>query len=266
MGDIYGQSPPVDESPAIVTSKIKDLDAEIDLMPSLKKQGYTEAQEKCFDVATDKELKLMFLRCEKFDAKAAANRFMTYWDKRIEIFGIKKAILPLTLDEALKDDHVAMSIGFIQITDIKDPDGRAIVFVDFSTEGTAKYERLSLVRTVWCVLHTALQDIGAQKYGIVFVVKCSGSLRQWDMRASKMLADSLKSCLPLRVGALHVCHPPSHIKIMLKISKIFLGKKLRERVHVHSGSNEDVLEKVSKYGIGTESFPPVWGGEFILNP
>lgn len=190
---------------------------------------------------------------------------MTYWDKRIEIFGIKKAILPRTLDEVLKDDHVAMSIGFIQITSKKDPDGRGIIFIDFSTEGTAKYERLSLVRTVWYVLHTALQDIDNQKQGIVFVFKCGNSLRQWDIRASNMLAESFKSCLPLRVGALHVCHPPGHITFLLKLSKIFLGKKLRERIHVHAGSNEDVLEKMSKYGIGTESLPPVWGGDLFLN-
>lgn len=76
VGDIYGQSPPVDESPTIVASKLKDFDAEIDLMPSEKKQGYAEAQEKCFNVATDKDLKLMFLRCEKFHAKVRLRAYL----------------------------------------------------------------------------------------------------------------------------------------------------------------------------------------------
>ena len=73
---------------------------------------------------------------------------MAYWDKRIELFGETKAFMRLTLDEALADDSVALSLGYLRPTGQSDSTGRAILFMDFSQEGTADYTAFSLIRTV----------------------------------------------------------------------------------------------------------------------
>ena len=102
---------------------------------------------------------------------------MTYWDKRIELFGETKAFMRLTLDEALADDSVALSLGFLRPTDHSDSTGRAILFMDFSQEGTADYTAFSLIRTVWYAFHVALEDEKAQKEGMVILVKPVDFLR-----------------------------------------------------------------------------------------
>ena len=111
---------------------------------------------------------LFFVSIYCFVLKLAANRFVAYWDKQIEILGPEKVFLPLTLNEALNDNHVAILIRCAYVTGQNDPDCHGVVFIDYSMEGTAKYESLSLVRVIWYVLYTALQDLDSQKKGIVF--------------------------------------------------------------------------------------------------
>jgi len=265
LESIYGQTPTPEETPTLIEEKIKELDNEMKKMPEKKKKGYKEAKEKCPDLVNDHDFKLMFLRCEVFNVQAAAHRLARYWDKRIEVFGPEKAFLPLTLEGALKDDHVALSIGHQQLTGHKDKDGRGIVFLDFSTEDSSKYERSSLLRAFWYVIHAALEDTETQKRGLVGLFRNCNRLSQWDVRASKMIADSGRGVLPIRAAAMHVCHPPPIIDVLTKVTKVLLGAKLRKRFYVHAGSNEHVLEKLADYGISHEAVPTFWGGKLILD-
>jgi len=219
-----------------------------------------QALDKCPHLIDDKCL-LMFLRTEVFDAGCAAQRLVTYWDKRIEIFGETKAFMRLTLDEALADDSVALSLGYLQPTGQSDSTGRAILFMDFSQEGKADYTPFSLVRTVWYAIHVALEDETTQKEGIVFVVKPVDVIRQWSIKTSSILAKNMQGALPFRLGCLQVCHPPSHINIILKITRLLLPKKLRSRIREHKGTHEEVIDFLAIYGIPKSAVPDIWGGE-----
>lgn len=190
---------------------------------------------------------------------------MTYWDKRIEIFGETKAFMRLTLDEALADDSVALSLGYLRPTGQSDSTGRAVLFMDFSREGKADYTPLSFVRTVWYMIHVALEDEKAQKVGTVFIVKCGDNLRQLNLKNSKMLIGHMAGALPFRLGCFHACHPPSFIKIGLKIMRLLFPKKLRSRIRDHAGTHEEVIDSLATYGIPKSAVPDIWGGEFKLD-
>ena len=212
-------------------------------------------------------VRCLSLHCSfaSFPPKRAAQRLVKYWDKRIELFGETKAFMRLTLDEALADDSVALSLGHIIPTGQNDTCGRAIIFMDYSREGKAEYSTLSLVRACWYAIHLALEDEETQKKGVVIIVKCVDSLLQWDVKASKMLASHLQGAFPVRLACIHYPNPPSFIKIILKISRLILGKKLRNRMREHHGSQEEVLDSMSTYGIPKSAIRDVWGGEFSLN-
>jgi hypothetical protein len=67
--DQYGHLHPI-ETPDLVRSKLKDLEVEIAKLDKEVKEAYHEAQTKCPDLITD-EFKLIFLRCELFNAEVS---------------------------------------------------------------------------------------------------------------------------------------------------------------------------------------------------
>ena len=88
----------------------------------------------------------------------------------------------LTLDEALADDSVALSLGYYIPTGQSNSCGRGIVFMDLFQEGKVDYA--SLIRVFWYGVHVALEDENTQKYGFVTVIKSADSIQQWDYKVT----------------------------------------------------------------------------------
>ena len=67
--DIYGQVHPI-ETPALIKSKLAEMEEEIEKLPEERKVSLNLAKEKCPQLLTD-SFKLQFLRCEVFRAKVS---------------------------------------------------------------------------------------------------------------------------------------------------------------------------------------------------
>jgi hypothetical protein len=83
--DVYGQLHPV-ETPELLKRKQKEFEEEMEKLSADEKKNILLAHEKCPELVAD-DFKLMFLRCEVYNADLAAKRYAAYWDKRVELFG-----------------------------------------------------------------------------------------------------------------------------------------------------------------------------------
>jgi hypothetical protein len=206
---------------------------------------------------------LLIFRTEKL----AAKRLTEYWEKRLEVFGPEKAFLPLHLDKALKDDMVAVDMGVLRLLPVKaDPGGRSSLFLDPSRQDLSKYTRESMIRVYWYLFHVALEDQDTQKKGLVLIgFPKNAKFSQFDRTLVKMMMRSVKGQLPVRLAAIHMCHPPAAFQVIFPFLKILLGERLRKRFKVHGGSEEKVLERLAQFGLERTNLPTELGGQIVLD-
>jgi hypothetical protein len=195
---------------------------------------------------------------------------VAYWEKRLEVFGSERAFLPLTLTSGILTDHdmVALRIGFVRTLPEKvDPGDRTILFADPSRQDHKLYDTINMVRATWYMLHAALEDDDTQRKGIIMMVyPHNAKLAQFDRNLAKQVMGGIKGCLPVRLTALHVCHPPAFFQIVFPILKLLFGTRLRERIQIHYGSQEHVLERLeTKFGLSRTKLPRDLGGSVTLD-
>lgn len=117
-----------------------------------EKMEYLEAVDKAPLLVAEESPAEAFLRCERFDAWAAARRCVEYWKTRMLVFGPVKAFLPLTLtlEGALVDDvetHGKKYMSFVG----RDKFDRAIVYFDRTNVTRETVDRDSMV-SIACAL------------------------------------------------------------------------------------------------------------------
>jgi hypothetical protein len=90
-------------------------------------------------------------------------------------------------------------------------------------------------------------------------------LSQFDKKLFKMNADSIRSCIPIRMTALYLCHPPKIFSIIFPIIKVFMGDIIKKRLRVHSGTEEAVLKKLEETGLTKDMLPAQVGGDVEID-
>jgi hypothetical protein len=75
----------------------------------------------------------------------------------------------------------------------------------------------------------------------------------------------MKGCIPVRLSAFHMCHPPAFFSMVPPVLKMFMGERLRKHIQLHSGNKEQVLKCTSKFGLPRDAIPSELGGDAPLD-
>ena len=199
--NVYKQTPTPTETPALISDSLAKFESVLDAVDS-DVRGYLLAKEKCATLCND-AFKLIFLRCELFNVDRAVDRYVKYWNTRVEVFGEEKACLEMTLDGAMKDDATALQLQYLQVAKETDNDGRAILLFDFNKEADKGVSSKSLLRVVWYQVHQALAMESAQKQGVVVFVRCLENMTDWRPSLSKKISQAGRGILPVRFAGMH---------------------------------------------------------------
>jgi hypothetical protein len=201
-----------------------------------------------------------------FIVDLAVARYTKYWNRRLESFGPIKAFQPLTLDGALCDDGEAISQGLMRDAGTRDPLGRSVCYVDLSVMDLERTTRQSIVRAVWYMVHAGLEDESTQKYGgVTFVNLRNVKFSQMDLSLAKTIQETLTGAFPLRVTAIHIFHPPKVFAAIFPIVKGWIPEVVRNRLILHSGSDDKITSGLKKYGFTEKSVPEDLGGTAVTD-
>ena len=94
---------------------------------SYRNNAYLLALQQRPEYVDDVELRMQFLRAERYNPILAATRMISFLDIKLELFGTELLTKKyITLDDLEEDDIRAMKSGFFQIIPLKDRSGRYI--------------------------------------------------------------------------------------------------------------------------------------------
>jgi CRAL/TRIO domain len=267
--DEYGQLH-VAETPELIEISLEQFDDAVRdhlLQCSSSKACSTaalrQARKECPHLLTP-EFHLQFLRAEVFDVNLAVKRYVKYWEQRRAVFGPTRAFLPVA--EAMGDeDWESIRHGFCRYVGLH-PSGRAVVLLDPSRVEGIQYDRESMGRSFWYMVHAAVESTEAQKKGLIIVWRLADfHMGLFDRKLFKQMSKSLQGAFPTRVAALHLCDPPTVLKYVMPVVNMFLVERLRRRLKFHFGSsNEKILVQLEKYGLTRDILPTDLGGAKVL--
>ena len=215
------------ETQQLLADRLHQFHNEVAALP--RKDALATAQVRCPELLDDKFM-LRFLRTEMLDAKRAARRYVHYWELRVRLFG-DKAFQPLTLTD--DEDVKALRSGVVQIV----PGHERVLQIDTSYLLNTQFSADSLARCQWYVFHKALdmsEDI--QRFGGVFTINLHGSFHGMDLL--KEISERCNDGFPLRCASACILNPPRFAGTLVKIAKMFLRPRVRDKIHVIGNDEE----------------------------
>jgi CRAL/TRIO domain len=276
--DVYGQIHPI-ETPELIEVSLIGFEDELRLLPTEQTLYAYEAEIKCPTLA-QRDLKIAFIRTESFQVKAAATRYATYWGKRYTLFGVHRAYRPITMANMTPDEidllphqllntipnHLQHDDDDNNTTGNFEP--RSLFYVDFGKFIKTTMAVEALVRVVWYIFHTLMEDVEIQRRGIIFIGNMSGfQLSQFpSQKFLNLLMLSLQDCVPIRMSAFHIVNPPVIVKYLFPLFTIFLKERLRKRFAIHPERDTKLVNLLlRKYTIPSHRLPTFIGGKHELN-
>jgi hypothetical protein len=234
--EIHGVAEVMEETPEFVAERISDLEfslSRIDMKPAYDRAYFMSPKHV-------KDLRLMFLRAERFDYRAAAKRMVKYFDLKLELFGLDKLVSPVTLEDLDEYGHAALAAGCLQLPG-KDSSGRPIFWDGHLYKKIDNH--LSLVGWVkgcWYFIMSVFEgDEGAQRKGGVSVIYNVGQRNiGFTLSPTQMnLGLRFMESLPFRFSATHYCYNDTRIRPLMSGMHFVIGKRGRLRFRSHFGAN-----------------------------
>eukprot|EP00525_Craspedostauros_australis_P002245 CAMPEP_0198130754 /NCGR_PEP_ID=MMETSP1442-20131203/54634_1 /TAXON_ID= /ORGANISM="Craspedostauros australis, Strain CCMP3328" /LENGTH=143 /DNA_ID=CAMNT_0043791433 /DNA_START=112 /DNA_END=541 /DNA_ORIENTATION=+ len=121
----------------------------------------------------------------------AAKRLVSYWEKRVEIFGPHAAFQKLTLNSASKVDLDTLGTEFGCV--VPDASGRVMIMIRPGIMDACTNPRESKLRAFWYLIHAALEDVETQKRGVVILADPRNSkFSLFDRKLTEMMSESFR--------------------------------------------------------------------------
>lgn len=122
--DVHGIAEEVQETTSFVEGCLNKLDRQIKCRND--KEAFLLAEKMNPDYVNDREFRLMFLRCDRYDIKAAAHRIVRHFQVKLDLFGKEKLALDITQDDLDKDAMDTLYSGHTQLLPTPDQSRRTI--------------------------------------------------------------------------------------------------------------------------------------------
>ena len=257
---------PFQDTPETREKALTELENALQLIAEEDKAALLEAREVMPDRVDKEADPIRFLRVEDYNTWAAAQRLVTYWSRRKEIFG-KRAFLPMnqTGEGTLsRSDVAALSSGYIAFLP-NDSAGRSVLCIDSSKRGSSMSNEKRL-RITFYVANIVCENDMTQQDGTVFISIFSKPKLDQHIRK---LAELVFNAFPFKLHRHHIVnhidrsgiktYTENFVPLMLRL----IGHFTEDGPIVHIGNSEkDLADKLEEHELVRENLPRCIGGSW----
>jgi len=286
----------VRETSELIYVALIEFQTELDRISPKDKQAYEECkmrmmlfpdEERTCYILNNDDFRIRFLRCELFNAKEAARKFVNYLNFVRELWGpeiVLKRLIQCT--DFTKSEMKLLRKGYFQVLPFRDRSGRRVVTIlgGLSPE-IDPIERSKVLFYIVDVL--TRNDVESQRKGIILITegymwssdengtdgqpvrRSNDSLRFPNPQESPFYIRKLITSMPARLVAAHNIWPDRPaFKIIAKILTVhgLTGSTTQSiRWKFHIGNELEMRYRLKSYGIPIELLPITESGTIKYN-
>lgn len=258
----------LEDDPVALEARLKDLEIELESIQK-DREEYDHARANNPTFVNSRRFRLVFLRSESYNAKAAAEMIISHFRVKKQLFGDGEILSREVRQSDLHPmDLVLLHSGFIQIFPCRDAAGRTIVAVspEFRHHGSKEMLKFPLRRAFWYFAMKMINDEETQCRGLVMVLyNYCGFRVQMDLTG---FPHQLRTAIPQPVEAIHVCAEDPSLQVCIISVQLFIDRISRFRVRSHFGTPEQNNFELQTFGIPTQDSPmkldKTWSTEWHL--
>lgn len=252
--ELHGVEDVVEETPEFVRGKLQEMRVALAKVPKAKKKALDRALFLRPGLEDDDKFYLMFLRCERFDATAAAEKLCRHFEHKLVLFGDEALPRDITLDDMSEMDMECIYRAANLFLPAKDRKGRTIRVLS-SLSFVPDWKVIG--RSCWYQVMAAIEDENVQKAGMVNIVNLCEE-REYPLGKS---AEAIKNCMailkdwPIRTCGMHFLYDNAALRPFVDFTFMVMGKDYRLRERTHFGSDLETRYSLMSFGIViSESF------------
>eukprot|EP00980_Cylindrotheca_fusiformis_P026058 scaffold15301_cov142-Cylindrotheca_fusiformis.AAC.7 len=205
---------------------------------------------------SSREIRLLFLRGNRYDPQAGAEQLIKHFDRKFSLFGSEKLTRNITLYDLDDNDRMCLESGFCQILPQKDVAGRAILLILPGLRPDLDVQHG--LRAMYYLCMTTLQESEEiQKKGIVKLAYAVGRYKTRTNEAGLAQVAQCVSSTPFPLGGMHLCFNASDYLEYVCYRAIILAlpTSAAAKTRTHFGTHMDCLYALRGYGIVEGSLP-----------
>jgi len=241
--------------PDNIEQLLRELAMEIQRIGHKHKKAYDKALYLNKAYVEDRDFRLLFLRCDDYNVKVAAQRLVKHFDVKSSRFRNEDTLArDIRMPDFSEQDTAILNSGFLQILPTRDASGRLVVFLNQESIPNG-VNLLQLVRVIFYIMCITVKDPVTQMKGVVVLVFMTQDLPEHEFAAAMREMISTRQGLPRKVAAVHMCFESKMYRPVVTGMKLLSRKEVRNRVCTHCGSYENIKFELQTYGICTDDLP-----------
>ena len=261
---LHGVASEVEEDEDKIQDWLRGLDQSLQQRMARSNQGESKisaikyALETCPSYVQNREMRLMFLRGNEYNADKAADQMIRFFSVKDGLFGRDKLCKDITLEDMDQDDKMAIVSGMLQVVG-HDQTGRQIMMELTSLRTECPTLQSELRCRFYMFMHVLKNNRMAQIKGVVLVIYGVGKFQDQSGGKGFVENTSLALSVPLQFSGVHLCISNPAQYIFSSGALRLAPAKLRTRFKVHFGSHLECQYLLSTYGIPIENLPLMSG-------